>query len=43
MFFRFIKTFERMALFYGRQLNGNMKETAIKIAFIFKGLMLYCK
>ena len=30
MFFRFIKTFERMVLFYGRQLNGTMKETAIK-------------
>ena len=24
MFFRFIKTFERMVLFYGRQLNGTI-------------------
>lgn len=37
------KTSERMALFYGRQLNGTMKETAIKSTFIFKGFMLYCK
>ena len=43
IFFRSIKTSERMALFYGRQLNGTMKETAIKSAFIFKGFMLYCK
>ena len=41
--FRSIKTSERMALFYGRQLNGTMKETAIKSTFIFKGFMLYCK
>ena len=25
MFFRFIKTFERMVLFYGRQLNGTIR------------------
>ena len=25
MFFRFIKTFERMMLFYGRQLNGTIR------------------
>ena len=43
IFFRSIKTSERMALFYGRQLNGTMKETAIKSTFIFKGFMLYCK
>lgn len=28
-------------MFYGRQLNGTMKEIVTKIAFIFKGLMLY--
>ena len=33
----FYKTSERMALFYGRRLNGTMKETAIKKHFIFKG------
>ena len=32
-----------MVLFYGRQFNGTMKETAIKSTFIFKGFMLYCK
>ena len=36
MFFRFIKTFERMVLFYGRQLNGTMKETAIKIVLFLR-------
>ena len=39
----FYKNIQRMALFYGRQLNGTMKETAIKSTFIFKGFMLYCK
>lgn len=34
-FFRFIKTFERMVLFYGRQLNKHCERNCRKKHFYF--------